>query len=159
MPLNVNPDDIVDNLKAMGYGARHYIREADGDKRAMNAVYIDAGTNRVKAYLDLTGETAAFKVWAEYEEGHRPGRTGDPLHGADLVRFNARERERVRGDLTPAALAAYTVAAEGGDLRALQNGFGLAPPHDRYKPKAHQEEAVAETEQSPAAAPTAAPGM
>ncbi len=159
MKMNVNPEDIVENLKAMGYVANHFAREAEGDQRAANAVYIDAGTNKVKAYMDLTGETPAFKVWADYEEGHRPGRTGEPLHGAALVRFNIQERERVRADLTPAALAAFTVAADGGDLNALQRGFGLEPPHDRYKPRAPKEEAGTATERFVGPVQKSAPGM
>ncbi|WP_274630824.1 hypothetical protein [Arvimicrobium flavum] len=157
MSIHANPEDIVDNLRAMGYSANHYTREADGDKRPINAVYINAGTSRVKAYLDLMGETPAFKVWTEYEEGYKP-RHGEPLHGAELVRYNVHERERVRADLTPAALAAYAVAADGGDLQALQSAFGLAPCHDRYKAKGPKEEVAAEA-QGPAAAPAAAPGM
>lgn len=46
----------------MGYVVNHFTREAEGDKRAVNAVYIDEGTSKVKAYMDLTGESPAFKV-------------------------------------------------------------------------------------------------
>ncbi|MQW45319.1 hypothetical protein GHK68_24420 [Sinorhizobium meliloti] len=159
MAMNVNPSDIVDNLKAMGYGASHYSKEPDGDKAGINRVYIEAGSKHVKAYVDLAGEVPAFKVWAEFPDGHKPGGgKGEALHGSDLKAHNATVAGHVRDALKAPALAAYMVAADGGDLEAVREGFGLKNTDKRYAP--YEPKADSEAEQkAPAAAPAAAPGM
>lgn len=158
MPVNVNPSDIVDNLTSMGYTARHFQKDADGDKPAKSSVYINTGTKNVSAYIDLSGEAPRFRVWAEYPATGHTTTTGRTIAPEDIKRFNAEESDRVRRDLTGPALAATSCAMEGGDLKALCEGFGLAPSHDRYKPK-QAAEATADAEGPKTAAPASAPAM
>lgn len=157
MAKNELAASIVENLKSMGYGASHYAKDAEGENKAIDRVYIEAGSKHVKAYVDLAGQSPAFRVWAEFPDGHRPGGgKGEPLHGNDLKAHNATVAGHVRDDLKAPALAAYMIAADGGDLEAVREGFGLKNTDKRYAPY----EPKAEAEQKgPAAAPAAAPGM
>lgn len=158
MPVNnVNPADIVDNMTSMGYYAKHIKKPATEKYEAQSRVYIGTGTPKVLAYIDLSGDNPKFNVWAKYEAGHTTG-AGRTVGANEINKFNAQERERVYNDLKAPALAAYQCAADGGDLKAIHEGFGLAPAGDRYTPRAERQ-AEANADNKPAPAPEAAPGM
>ncbi len=151
---------IVDNLKSMGYGASHYAKDATDDAKAIDRVYIEAGSKHVKAYIDLAAASPAFRVWAEFPDGHRAGGgKGEPLHGADLKAHNATVAGHVRDDLKAPALAAYMVAADGGDLEAVREGFGLKNTDKRYAPYEPKADGEAEGPKAAAAAPASTPGL
>lgn len=160
MPKAELAENIVSNLNAMGYGASHYTKAAEGEAKEIDRVYMQSGSKHVKAFIDLAGSVPAFRVWAEFPDGHKPGGgKGDALHGADLKAHNATVAGHVRDDLKAPALAATMLAMEGGDLEAVREGFGLRNTEERYAPYEPKADSEAEGPKAPAAAPAAAPGM
>jgi hypothetical protein len=160
MAKNELAENIVSNLHSMGYGASHYAKEADGEAKPIDRVYMEAGSKYVKAYIDLAGEIPAFRVWAEFPDGHKPGGgKGEALHGADLKAHNATVAGHVRDDLKAPALAATMAATNGADLEAVREGFGLKNSDKRYAPFVPNADNNAEGPKTAAAAPAAAPGM
>jgi hypothetical protein len=155
-------DHIADTLKSMGYGALAVSKEPSAEyPEPLNRVYLNTGSPKIKAYLDVKESGPSFKVFSDFPEGHQTGRgTGAPLHGDLLVRHNRQQEAIVRQALTPAVAVAYMATTGGGDIDAARKAFGLDNGEDRYgirQPKAEAE--TEHTAKAPAATLTPAQGM
>lgn len=165
--MKINPDDIVQNLAAMNVGAKHVTHEPNEEhQKGINRVYLQSGSPHVKAFIDLAGDVPRFSVWAQFPDGHKvggPDSSAEPLTGNKLTAHSARMREMATAELKPYALAATMIAAEGGDLDAVRDGFGLKNTSEFYAPYAGADAtapaAQPDAKPAPTPAATAGPGM